>query len=99
VRLILVLACAMIVGLPQAVQPAAAQSRPNPFEANDDARRRHEAQQWNQYQQRGNQVPLGGYKSPLGDQPPAGTRSPGYVTPPSYQSPLNPNQGNRGRRY
>lgn len=58
-----------------------------PFETRDEARQRHSAERWQQYEQRGNQAPLGGYGDRLGDPAPRGTERPGYTTPQNYRSP------------
>ncbi|KKL87287.1 hypothetical protein LCGC14_1936220 [marine sediment metagenome] len=78
--------------------PASAQSSywpPPLLETTDEARERHEANRYDQYQTRQNQgrdwPPLGGYREPLGDPAPYGTRRPGYTEPQSYDA-----YGNRG---
>jgi hypothetical protein len=53
----------------------------------DQARQRHSAQRWQEYEQRGYQAPLGGYSEPLGDPAPRGTERPGYTPPQGYGSP------------
>jgi hypothetical protein len=56
------------------------------LETTDEARQRHSAQRWLEYEQRGYQAPLGGYGNPLGDPAPRGTERPGYTTPQGYGS-------------
>lgn len=53
----------------------------------DQSRQRHSAQRWQEYEQRGYQAPLGGYREPLGDPAPRGTERPGYTTPQGYGAP------------
>ena len=60
---------------------ARAQSAWNPFETVDEARQRHSAERWMEYERHGRQVPLGGYSSSLGDPAPYGTEQPGYASP------------------
>ncbi len=81
--------------------PAGAQSTytgPSWLETTDEARQRHEANRYDQYQTRQDQgrdwPPLGGYNEPLGDPAPAGTRRPGYTEPRSYDG-----YGNRQPTY
>ena len=47
------------------------------LETTDQARARHSADNYNTYKENGNSAPLGGYSSPLGDQQPYGTATPG----------------------
>ncbi len=66
-----------------AAPPAAAQ--PKWLETTDEARQRHSAERWQQYEQRRKQgrdwPALGGYKERLGDPAPPGTAQPGYTQP------------------
>jgi len=56
---------AMLLLLAVTVPALADNSRP--FETTQEARQRHEADRYDQYRQRGNSEPLGGYSEPLGD--------------------------------
>ncbi|MDZ4254254.1 MAG: hypothetical protein U1A72_16930 [Sulfuritalea sp.] len=56
------------------------------LETTDEARQRHGAERWQEYERRGRQEPLGGYREQLGDPAPRGTVSPGYRQPaPRYE--------------
>lgn len=68
-----------------AASTAEAQSR-RLLETTDEARQRHSAERWQEYERRGYQAPLGGYRERLGDPAPAGTESPGYTSPQGYGS-------------
>jgi len=63
------------------------------LETTDEARQRHSAERWMEYEQRRAEgrdwAPLGGYPERLGDTAPPGTESPGYTSPnrPGYTSP------------
>ena len=61
---------------------SSAASAQNLFETTEDARLRHNAERYDQYQKNGNNAPLGGYKEKYGDSAPRGTDRPGYVTTP-----------------
>ena len=83
-RLFLVALCGVILALAIGTDSAGAQSRGNLFETTDQARQRHSAERWNQYEQRGYRAPLGGYQERLGDPAPRGTEQPGYTSPQPY---------------
>jgi len=67
------------------IDSAAAQSR-NLLETTDQARQRHSAERYQEYERRGFQEPLGGYRDRLGDPAPPGTERPGYTSPQPYGS-------------
>lgn len=50
----------------------------SPFETRDQARQRHSAERYQQYEQNNRQAPLGGYRDRLGDPAPVGTERPGF---------------------
>lgn len=82
--------CASALAVFAAIPQALAQSRPgNPFrlETTDEARQRHGAERYQQYEQNNRSAPLGGYRERLGDPAPYGTPSPGYRSNDSYGSP------------
>ncbi|MBE0530599.1 MAG: hypothetical protein IH626_07195 [Rhodospirillales bacterium] len=82
-RLFLAIAVGAMIATGQpGTQPAAAQSRLDPLETTEEARQRHGALRWNEYQRRGGQPPLGGYKETIGDPAPPGTPEPGYAARP-----------------
>lgn len=91
----------LIVGLViLAAPPAAAQSRA--FETKDESRQRHNAERWQEHEQRRSQgldsPPLGGYRERLGDPAPPGTDRPGY-TQPFERDPYGPGQSGKQRGY
>lgn len=84
-RLFLAALCGLMLASLISVSPATAQSR-NLLETTEQARQRHSAERWNQYEQRGYRAPLGGYQERLGDPAPRGTERPGYTSPQPYGS-------------
>lgn len=79
-RLVLIAFCWVALISVAGTGSAAAQTR-NLLETTEQARQRHSAERWNQYQQHGNRAPLGGYRERLGDPAPYGTERPGYTSP------------------
>lgn len=81
-RLMLAIAVgATIAAAGPGADPAAGREREAPFETTEEARQRHGAERWNDYESRGRMPPLGGYKETPGDPAPPGTPEPGYVSP------------------
>lgn len=54
------------------------------METTDQARQRHSAENYQQYERNNNSAPLGGYNERLGDSAPRGTERPGYAAPQPY---------------
>ncbi len=83
-RLMLAVAAGALIAAAAAAPgagPAIGEERLRPLETTDEARQRHGARRWDDYESRGRRPPLGGYRETPGDPAPAGTPEPGYVAP------------------
>jgi hypothetical protein len=69
------------------------------METQDEARQRHSAENYQQYERNNNSAPLGGYNERLGDSAPRGTERPGYVSPQPYGNDYSGGNQQRNNAY